>query len=72
VEDASPAGYPFREATVDAAVRRRISVAEHKDGRSDEAAFTKAPNLLLAGGDAEPLLRLPPLGQQVAGSAARN
>lgn len=64
--------YPFREATVDAAVRRRISVAEHEDDRSDEGAFTKAPNPLLASGDAEPLLGLPPLGRQVAGSAARN
>ena len=64
--------YPFRDANIDAAVRRRISVAEHEDDRSEERAFTKAPNPLLAIGGAEPLLGLPSLGRQVAGSAARN
>ncbi|WP_198084423.1 hypothetical protein [Variovorax sp. E3] len=64
--------YPFRDASIDAAVRRRISVAEHEDDRSDEAVFTRAPNPLLASGDAEPLLGLPPLGRQAVGSAGRN
>lgn len=53
--------YPFRHEKNDVYSRRELSIASGEEEFTSEASFRKSQNLVLARGDAEPLLMIPRL-----------